>query len=291
MLLLEEGGGEDAGGGECGGERVTEVVKEGDGGKKESERWQRSWSGWRAGRDVALRQMLRWKVRYFTDGAAIGSRAFVDGLFEQCRERFGPKRKSGARKMRGRPQALRARRRRQAPGLALLLFTWEIMAPHSFYNGGSYLDTLSREATEHFLDITHDRYAEKCGDRIGGSIKGIFTDEPHRGFVMCDTHGQPGPVDTSWITSWTGRLPAEFQAAYGHDLLDKLPELFLRFEDCRETYRRVKWEYMELIQRHVPRQLGRNPCGTVAVNSGMTAHRPRAPRGLRLARRRCPAAR
>jgi REP element-mobilizing transposase RayT len=51
--------------------------------------------------DVALRQMLRWKVRYFTDGAVIGSRAFVDGLFEQCRERFGAKRKSGARKMRG----------------------------------------------------------------------------------------------------------------------------------------------------------------------------------------------
>jgi hypothetical protein len=45
--------------------------------------------------------MLRWKVRYFTDGAVIGSRAFVDGLFEQCRERFGAKRKSGARKMRG----------------------------------------------------------------------------------------------------------------------------------------------------------------------------------------------
>jgi hypothetical protein len=45
--------------------------------------------------------MLRWKVRYFSDGAVIGSRAFVDGLFEQCRERFGPKRKSGARKMRG----------------------------------------------------------------------------------------------------------------------------------------------------------------------------------------------
>jgi REP element-mobilizing transposase RayT len=50
---------------------------------------------------VALRQMLRWKVRYFTDGAVIGSRAFVDGLFTQCRERFGAKRKSGARRMRG----------------------------------------------------------------------------------------------------------------------------------------------------------------------------------------------
>jgi REP element-mobilizing transposase RayT len=52
-------------------------------------------------RDVALRQVLRWKVRYFTDGAAVGSRAFVEGLFGQCRERFGAKRKNGARKMRG----------------------------------------------------------------------------------------------------------------------------------------------------------------------------------------------
>jgi putative transposase len=54
-----------------------------------------------AARDVALGQMLRWKVRYFTDGAAVGSRAFVDGLFERSRERFGAKRKTGARKMRG----------------------------------------------------------------------------------------------------------------------------------------------------------------------------------------------
>jgi hypothetical protein len=51
---------------------------------------------------LRLGKMLRWKVRYFTDGAAIGSRGFVDGLFEQCRDRFGPKRKTGARKMRGR---------------------------------------------------------------------------------------------------------------------------------------------------------------------------------------------
>jgi putative transposase len=40
-------------------------------------------------------------VRYFTDGAVIGSRAFVEGVFEQCRDRFGENRKSGARKLRG----------------------------------------------------------------------------------------------------------------------------------------------------------------------------------------------
>ena len=79
------------------GEEVTQVVRKGMARQKVAAEMERL----EAGRDVALRQMLRWKVRYFTDGAAVGSRAFVDGLFEQCRGRFGPQRKSGARKMRG----------------------------------------------------------------------------------------------------------------------------------------------------------------------------------------------
>ena len=132
-------------------------------------------------------------------------------------------------------------------GRSLLLFTWELMAPHSFYNGGSYLDTMNPEATEHFLALTHGRYAEKCGQRIGSSIRGIFTDEPHHGFVMCDHHGQPGPSDTAWLTPWTTRLPEEFQKAFGHDLIAVLPELYLRKNGVRIS--RVKWEYMELIQR------------------------------------------
>ena len=52
-------------------------------------------------RDVALGRMLRCRVRYFTDGAVIGSRRFAEEVFRSCRERFGPKRKDGARKWRG----------------------------------------------------------------------------------------------------------------------------------------------------------------------------------------------
>jgi putative transposase len=91
-------GGEDKGIVTPQGERVTQVVRKGmDAGEAGAELEQLS-----EGRDVALRKMLRWKVRYFTDGAVIGSRGFVDDLFMQCRDRFGPKRTSGARKMRGR---------------------------------------------------------------------------------------------------------------------------------------------------------------------------------------------
>jgi putative transposase len=97
MLLLDEGAeklkevvGEN-------GMRVVKVVRKGM--KKEEvdaelEQLERS-------RDVALGKMLRCRVRYFSDGAVLGSRAFVDGVFRACRERFGEKRTSGARKMRG----------------------------------------------------------------------------------------------------------------------------------------------------------------------------------------------
>jgi putative transposase len=51
--------------------------------------------------DIPLGKMLRCRVRYFTDGAVIGSRIFVDEAFAKYRERFGPKRKSGARKLKG----------------------------------------------------------------------------------------------------------------------------------------------------------------------------------------------
>lgn len=36
-----------------------------------------------------------------SDGAVIGQKSFVDEVFRQCREKFGVKRKDGARRMRG----------------------------------------------------------------------------------------------------------------------------------------------------------------------------------------------
>jgi REP element-mobilizing transposase RayT len=54
----------------------------------------------RAG-ELSLGKMLRCRVRYFTDGAVIGSRGFVNEAFAGARSRFGAKRKDGARRMRG----------------------------------------------------------------------------------------------------------------------------------------------------------------------------------------------
>ena len=51
--------------------------------------------------EIPLGKLLRCRVRYFTDGAVIGSKGFVNEAFASARERFGPKRKDGARAMRG----------------------------------------------------------------------------------------------------------------------------------------------------------------------------------------------
>jgi putative transposase len=51
--------------------------------------------------EIPLGKLLRCRVRYFTDGAVIGSKGFVNEAFMSARERFGAKRKDGARAMRG----------------------------------------------------------------------------------------------------------------------------------------------------------------------------------------------
>jgi hypothetical protein len=51
--------------------------------------------------DLPASGMMRRRIRYFTDGAVIGSRGFVEDLFGQERWRFGARRQSGARRMRG----------------------------------------------------------------------------------------------------------------------------------------------------------------------------------------------
>lgn len=52
-------------------------------------------------KDLGMAKMLRFRIRYFTDGAVIGSKEFVNDAFASARERFGAKRKDGARKLKG----------------------------------------------------------------------------------------------------------------------------------------------------------------------------------------------
>jgi hypothetical protein len=48
-------------------------------------------------------EYLRLRIRYLVDGAVLGSKEFVNDAFQRHRDRFGPKRTSGARPVQGLP--------------------------------------------------------------------------------------------------------------------------------------------------------------------------------------------
>ena len=54
-----------------------------------------------SGGRLPLGMYLRCRVRYFTEGMAIGSRAYVEEVFREARGYFGPRRQTGARALRG----------------------------------------------------------------------------------------------------------------------------------------------------------------------------------------------
>lgn len=115
-------------------------------------------------------------------------------------------------------------------------------APSSVYNGNTYLNAMDSAAVGRFIKLTHDAYQDKCGDRIGSSIKGIFTDEPHRGMTMDKTTAENGirccPL------SYTDDLFKEFKDRYGYDVCLLLPELFYRYKGERLCKARI--DYIDL---------------------------------------------
>jgi len=54
----------------------------------------------KAGGRLPLVAFLRLRVRYFTDGAVIGSQAFVESVFQAHRKRFSENRQTGSRRLR-----------------------------------------------------------------------------------------------------------------------------------------------------------------------------------------------
>ncbi|MGI9242659.1 MAG: transposase, partial [Verrucomicrobiales bacterium] len=56
---------------------------------------------WESGGKLTLTQLLRCRVRYLTNGLAIGSTAFIENIFVSKREAFSARRSSGSRPMVG----------------------------------------------------------------------------------------------------------------------------------------------------------------------------------------------
>ena len=110
---------------------------------------------------------------------------------------------------------------RLARGQSIIVFRVDVAQPQSWYNGFTYVDTMSHEAVRKFIQVTHEAYRKKFGDEFGRRVPGIFTDEPHH-------HGYGRGVfgDAESCLPWTDKLPSVFKKRYGYDILDRLVELY-----------------------------------------------------------------
>lgn len=102
------------------------------------------------------------------------------------------------------------------------------MKSPGWYNGGTYVDTMSVPAMERFLEITHERYKEVVGDAFGNTVPCIFTDEPNANFKVNLPTAQ-SKQDAS--VPWTPEFDNSFLQAYGYDIVERIPELFWELPD------------------------------------------------------------
>ena len=109
------------------------------------------------------------------------------------------------------------------------------------FNNSTYVDTMSCEAMQQFINMTHEKYKEEIGEKFGNIIPAIFTDEPsvHEKHRLESSDGGKGTVP------WTGDFDETFFAEYGYRITEKLPELFMELENAELS--RARYDF----HRHV----------------------------------------
>ena len=96
-------------------------------------------------------------------------------------------------------------------------------------------DVLVPGATEMFLRLTHERYAEYLEPYFGSSVRFTFTDEPT--MSLCS----PGRL------GWTADLPQEFLRRKGYDLMPWVPALIREQLMPGSKAADVAWDYREVM--------------------------------------------
>lgn len=94
---------------------------------------------------------------------------------------------------------------------------------HSWYNDTTYVDVLSKDAIDCFIQNTHEKYREVLGENFGKTIPSIFTDEPH---MLFKTNLKTGLDKEDLFLTWTEELEIRFKQEAGKEIWDCLPEIF-----------------------------------------------------------------
>lgn len=114
----------------------------------------------------------------------------------------------------------------------------EIIGESPWFNGKTYADTLSKDAVDRFIEVTHEKYKNCVGDEFNKTVPAIFTDEPqftHKS-VLNNSFDK-----MDMILPWTDKVPEIYQKTYGADVFATLPELFWDLPDSKPSVHRYRY--------------------------------------------------
>ena len=127
--------------------------------------------------------------------------------------------------------------------------------PEGWFNNQSYVDTLSKEAIDTFIQVTHEAYKRKFGDKFGQSIPSIFTDEPQ--FTVKGTLGH-AQSQSDVVLPWTFDFDKAFSLKYGYSIVEKLPELFWELPNQKISV--ARYHYHDYVAQRFTEAFAQN-CG------------------------------
>ena len=107
-----------------------------------------------------------------------------------------------------------------------------------WFNGQTYVDTMSKDAIAKFIEITHEVYKDKIGGSFGSVVPCIFTDEPQ--LATKTQLSYPWGKDDVFLP-WTADLPETFKKDCGEDLVENLPEVIWNLPEGRASVTRYHW--------------------------------------------------
>ena len=111
-------------------------------------------------------------------------------------------------------------------------------ATENFYKKRHYINILDPAAVATFLEVTHDRYARVL-QPIDRYVEAFFTDEPSLISAYI-----PKDRDYPRTLPWHARVPDEFRARKGYDLLPHRESLFI---DVGEMDRKIRCDFYDVI--------------------------------------------
>ncbi|MCA1747522.1 MAG: hypothetical protein LC655_07480, partial [Bacteroidales bacterium] len=101
-----------------------------------------------------------------------------------------------------------------------------------WYAGHSYVDLLKPGVTEKFIELTMTGYEEKLGKQFGGTVPGVFTDEPNI-----------APQGGKGLIRWTPDLFEQFEKRWGYRIQPHLNALV----ESNAMSRQVRHNYYQLL--------------------------------------------